>query len=330
MNIIDLTGNSNNNNDKGKRRRPRSNNTNNIINLTAYNNEKRPKKRQRAPTKKRSLKRASQNLTTPQMADTSRPSGSHESPNLKLTLYEGNKIPNLYPMTSLCRDVDDVKHGVTNEFVQETLDGLTGSNFAIVAKRGTHPIGFIVCTIHNRYNVAVPRQNIISVDLLCSQLKGVGSVLIKEMERYARQSLCATLVVLDSVIHPKTVGFYVRNGYIRALDACNNPGSAIQTSRNAYTRLGRVENHFIDMNETNVQWMKAAMNGIHLQPFNNFEGTVFFSKCLDAPIMNHGQCRVHYKDRDVGTFLEPKQQVLARYKLNNTRWVRMQAFRTNF
>jgi hypothetical protein len=88
-------------------------------------------------------------------------------------------------------------------------------------------VGFAQCTMYSTLaGVATPR--VVKLDLLCSQgdnptdrLKGAASVLMDELEKFARRFLGANLLALDSVKDRSTWEFYKARGFVRSPDACS-------------------------------------------------------------------------------------------------------------
>lgn len=92
------------------------------------------------------------------------------------------------------------------------------------------------CTLHSGLPGIAPRR-IVFIDLVCSDAghKGVGAVLLRELEAYARDTLGAQALVLQSVLDPRTQNAYYRKGFERGVG--NRSAETLKTARAAFRTL---------------------------------------------------------------------------------------------
>lgn len=98
------------------------------------------------------------------------------------------------------------------------------------------------CTLHSGLPGIAPRR-IVFIDLVCSDAnrKGIGAVLLKELEAYAQDVLGARALVLQSVLNPATQRAYYGKGFERGvgnrgpetLDRANKAFRILDTLGNA-------------------------------------------------------------------------------------------------
>jgi GNAT superfamily N-acetyltransferase len=77
--------------------------------------------------------------------------------------------------------------------------------------------GFVRGSLH-LWRPGIQPTRIMWIDLVCSDPahKGMGSIMMKEVEEYAR-NLGATIIILQSVLDPDTIAFYRRKGFRRGI-----------------------------------------------------------------------------------------------------------------
>ena len=178
---------------------------------------------------------------------------------------------------------------------------------------------WIKATVHKTYGHLKTLGHIVSIDLLCSTAyKGLGSVLLNEATVYARQNLCASMLVLDSVFDANTFGLYVKQGFVRASNACQPEAEAIQANKDAYAQYKRYEAR---MNKATMnQDVARALDNRLLLGLNKvkpFPDTVFYSKCIGDIFLDKTLCHVD----ENGKFFTGTQRLLTTYRLGqNNRW----------
>ncbi len=185
--------------------------------------------------------------------------------------------------------------------------------FAVVARKNGAVVGFLVGNATNYYEshkqvrtrrgvASVSRRigpRVVVIHLVCSQgrthIRGVGSVLLRETEAYARDALGATVLILHSVPNPGTVRSYRAAGFERSLagegTTCSvryENGSQARTldANNSYAVLMeevRTQIRNGSLHEKNAEEYLAAANKRYYTNLNSLdEGTVVMTKCLST------------------------------------------------
>lgn len=202
--------------------------------------------------------------------------------------------------------------GVGHNFVSEALQKMRPNHeFAIVATQAGKVVGVAKCALHNMYVKRITTRRILSIDLLCSQLRGIGGVILREIEAFARDKLGVHLLVLDSVSHPNTLSLYRRNGFKRVLDDCSHGSTHNQAAQAKYEKVmkrKRVSDH-----------MMNALQQRYLELNNLKESTVFMSKCIRNPRMNANL--VEYRGNN-GLFRQHRSYHLSSYRNTGSSWTR--------
>lgn len=142
----------------------------------------------------------------------------------RLAVYEGRRN-----VLKLLRYADNFAHlcnhnrppdeGVTKGFILDTFKGAEDAPFAFVAfDGGDRPLGFVVC-IAGFNDKNIPRiPKVVFVEMICVgvQYKGLGKILMKEVETYARHA-GADGIVLHAIPSASTIRFYTAGGYRRGI-----------------------------------------------------------------------------------------------------------------
>lgn len=198
--------------------------------------------------------------------------------------------------------------GIANEYVSESFTGSSKTSaFALVATKAAsgQVAGFIKGTVYSVHPNLHTQIRVLVLDLVCGQgrtpVKGVGPILMQEVERYAR-SIGVNLLLLFSVMRPKIVSFYGRMGFQRVLDACH-PGSPANVRAQTLDNLDRPVSRMYH----------TAMRGAFYKDFDVPDDTVVMSKCLGTA---HGFGTSRHVSYPAG---RPNEGQLARYAKNDTR-----------
>lgn len=209
------------------------------------------------------------------------------------------------------------------------------SVFTMVAVKEVHGqrliVGYAQCTLYSTLKtIRTPR--VVKIDLLCTQgenpndrLKGAGSILMKELHLYAKYSLGANMLVLDSVSDRPTWEFYKKWGFTRTTDQCNPPpGEREKAAANFKTiaqgRYGLTRHHkhhrgFWEGSDGLFfhDWNTVLKNENRPRAPKRFD-TLFMSKCLNNVTTDgkHHPVKVTYPQTGgPATFVEPRVHVLA-------------------
>ena len=191
--------------------------------------------------------------------------------------------------------------GVEMSYLNEMMGRLKGAVqrgaiqvFALVANHleSLEVAGFLVG--YSRRGPGPGRVEAV-LDVICTQaidtervVKGAGTVLLAELEKYAKHVLGAQQIVLHSVIDPLTVKAYQRTGYSRTLDACAAPRDA--AAANVAARK-TYKNHADAMvaarpagDKRNYSLWKATLDGRLFRgpDQNDAPDTVVMAKCIQG------------------------------------------------
>lgn len=220
-----------------------------------------------------------------------------------ISVFEGEKVLDLSPLAStrfvrLCATEArgaGVRPGyVTGHFRRKKHpkdDGLEdpATEFALVASKTVDGaelvVGYAQCSLFSSIKKVTPAR-LVKLNLICTQgpahyrLKGAGTLLLNELERYSREELGATTVVLDSVDDPNTWQTYAKRGYVRSWNACGTRRPEdVAAVQQAFRKFAPT---LLPLHADYV----TAMRGEYLQGLNVPVDTVFMSKCLGGPATN--------------------------------------------
>lgn len=227
--------------------------------------------------------------------------------------------------------------------------------FAAVHSAGRYIAALAHCTLHSGMPGIGPRR-IVFIDLVCSDgnRKGVGAVLLTELEAYARDVLGARALVLQSVLTPSTQAAYYARRFKRGvgdrstarlerarmafqvLNAVNASGSAmfrVLSSVPSEVRQELLRSAFSAMKEVPTAQFKEALRGEYYPAYNTlYDGGDSFvmTKLLTGrPNKNNSDTNTDNNTNNVGgtvawgaraqglaTFRSPQIRVLARFKRN--------------
>lgn len=241
---------------------------------------------------------------------------------LTLTLYEGRSVlqleKQLNSLQELCRTYDtrgEVAYEIQLDYLKNHFSnqGHSYALFAILAMSGGRPVGYVKCKVWNKHE-NMRRTRMVVIDLLCAmgrqKTKGVGSVLLDEVERYARDELGASMLILYSVEDPATVRWYRSKGFLRTLDPCEPLSNASNiNARQAYRALPT----------TVTRTYRSALNRKYFEKFNDLGDTVVMTKCLrSSPTLPR---RVVYSNKNKhARFRRNDTKTMALYRLVNGKW----------
>ena len=266
----------------------------------------------------------------------------------RITVFEGyNNVMALsqkvWQFHRLCQRPDfSVSEGYVAKMFGEK-EGQRDGVFAMVGSLGPAVGAFARCTLHTTMD-GVPGDRIVFIDLVCAapDIKGLGAVLMAELQRYARNELKANSLVLQSVNQTPTLASYYAKGFTRgpaaptaetreaaqrsfavlqglvaskaplaawqeALGACSHPDCRAATANQlAYAlakRPARITKKYL-----------AALNGQFFPPYNQlYSGgnTLVMSKSLGPATTALG--RVKWEGR-YGQYTSPRQVVLSSFE----------------
>lgn len=162
----------------------------------------------------------------------------------RIVVHEGSNITRLNALhasfAKLCPKTH-VGPGYIGNVLDLEQNQPVNSAFAITATHSRGTVGAAAhCTLYTRYP-GVAADRIVFVDLVCAdkKLKGVGAVLLAELERYAVHELGAHTIMLQSVLNDDTRSSYRSKGFLRGVG--NRSPAALAKARNRFRTLQRYE-----------------------------------------------------------------------------------------
>lgn len=143
----------------------------------------------------------------------------------------------------LCkRPNSDIQTNYTADVLMDASQRPT-SSFVVAAVHSAHRYiaALAHCTLHSGMPGIAPRK-VVFIDLVCSDVrrKGIGAVLMTELETYARDTLGAQALVLQSVLNPSTQYAYYSKGFERGVG--NRSAATVNRAREAFRALNTLGN----------------------------------------------------------------------------------------
>lgn len=202
-----------------------------------------------------SLSRSQSPLPVAGSAAPARPRAKYQ-----VSLFEGEHMFDLRRLadrfSNMCRRPG---YGVMKEYIADKFDKtLTTHPNSVFGMVGTQPgrraaVAFARCTLYNKMP-GIRARRIVFIDLVCSArdaIKGAGAILMSEIERYARDHLGAQLMVLQSVMDPRTLGSYSSKGFERG------PGDrSVQNIQQAQQAFGALQKLVKAGSRDKEAWMR--------------------------------------------------------------------------
>ena len=174
----------------------------------------------RSPTRSPTLSRS----PTPTPTSPPPPRQAGPSPKFQVSLFEGEHMFDLKRLadrfSSMCYRPG---YGVMKQYIADKFDVTLATHpNSVFGMVGTQlgrktAVAFARCTLYNQMP-GVRARRIVFIDLVCAAkdaIKGAGAILMAEIERYARDTLGAHLLVLQSVMDPRTLSSYSSKGFVR-------------------------------------------------------------------------------------------------------------------
>lgn len=147
--------------------------------------------------------------------------------------------------TKLCNRPGSV-HSIEGSYTAGVLNNArhhVNSTFVIAAvhSQRAYTAALAHCTLHSGLPGIAPRK-VVFIDLVCSDAnrRGIGAVLMGELESYARDTLGAQALVLQSVLNPATQHAYYSKGFERGVG--NRSAATLNRAREAFRVLNTLGN----------------------------------------------------------------------------------------
>lgn len=227
---------------------------------------------------------------------------------------------------------------IKDEFdIQEEVGKRRGDPSAAFCMWMQDPFGKVVafarCTLKARLaGMGGPARRIVFVDIVCSDVahKGAGTVLIQEVEGYARDAVGAHAVALHSVTTPTTVRQYLKKNYRRGVVE-RSPGSRAEamaryakllsgskqdllecTDASCYRRAREMREFLRGKTSEAIARSISALNGEYY-PHHNRSNVIAMFKPLEASrTPTPGRSPIQWTS-DFGRFQDPKTRLVREF-----------------
>jgi hypothetical protein len=178
----------------------------------------------------------------------------------------------------LKKEVPRVSNSLANSYIKDKFSKIGNKNprgaFALLAMHGETLAAFVKGNMYKSYHGT---GRVIMVDIICAEgkhkIKGAGSIIYQELEKYAR-SIGASTIMLFSVDSPHTVKFYKSLGYVRGPDACARDEKIHELAQQDFKKVKFITKRYREALEG--EFFKG-MNDLGPQRSGD---TVIMTKCL--------------------------------------------------